>query len=185
MQDNEIVALFLSRDETAIEEAKTKYSRYLYKIAYNILGDNEDCEECLSDVWLGTWNSIPPQEPSVLQTYLAKITRRQAISILRKKNRDKRRASEYAVSLEELGDCLSDGNTPESEADVRLLSDTVNAWLHTLSKEQQAAFIGRYYFSDPIREIAKYLGMSETAVKSLLYRLRVGLKEHLEKEEIL
>lgn len=185
MQDKEIVELFLKRDESAIQNAKSKYDRYLYKIAYNILGDRGDCEECLSDTYLGAWNSIPPQEPSVLQTYLAKLARRSAITILRKRTRDKRRASEYAVSLCELEECLPDNNTPEHEADLKLLADAVNGWLRTLSPDKQAAFIGRYYFSDSIRDIARHLGVSETKVKSMLYRLRADLKKHLEKEEIL
>ena len=185
MQDKEIVELFLRRDESAIENAKSKYDRYLYKIAYNILGDREDCEECLSDVYLGAWNSIPPQEPSVLQAYLAKLTRRSAITMLRRKSRDKRRVSEYSVSLYELEECLPDNNTPEKEADLKLLADAVNSWLRTLSPDKQAAFIGRYYFSDSIRDIAGHLDVSETKVKSMLCRLRTELKKHLEKEEIL
>ena len=185
MQDNEIVAMFLERNETAIEQAKSRYERYLYKIAYNILGDREDCEECLSDVFLGAWNSIPPHEPEDLRTYLSKLTRRSAISVLRKKNRDKRRASEYAVSLEELSDVLPDNNTPERDADLRLLSDAISTWLKTLPEDRRAAFIGRYYFADSVREIAGYLGMSESKVKSILFRLRGSLRAYLEKEEIL
>ena len=185
MQDKEIVELYLKRDEAAIEKTKSKYDRYLHKIALNILGDRGDCEECLSDVYLGAWNSIPPQEPTVLQTYLAKLTRRGAISILRKRGRDKRRASEYSVSLDELEDCLSDKSTPEQEVDSKLLADAINDWLKTLSPQQQAAFIGRYYYADSIRDISGYLGLSESNVKSMLYRLRAALREHLEKEEIL
>lgn len=185
MQDKEIVELYLKRDEAAIEKTKSKYDRYLHKIALNILGDRGDCEECLSDVYLGAWNSIPPQEPAVLQTYLAKLTRRGAISILRKRGRDKRRASEYSVSLDELEDCLSDKSTPEQEVNSKLLADAINDWLKTLSPQQQAAFIGRYYYADSIRDISGYLGLSESNVKSMLYRLRAALREHLEKEEIL
>ena len=185
MQDREIVELFLKRDESAIEQAKSKYDRYLHTIAYNILGDREDCEECLNDVYLGAWTSIPPQEPNVLQTYLAKLTRRSAIDILRKRGRVKRKASEYSVSLTELEDCLSDKNTPEQDADLKLLASAVNTWLHTLSPQHQAAFIGRYYYADSIRDISGYLGLSESNVKSILYRLRAALREHLEKEEIL
>lgn len=185
MQDREIVELYLKRDESALTETKSKYDRYLHKIALNILGDRGDCEECLSDVYLGAWNSIPPKSPSILQTYLAKLTRRSAIDILRKRGRDKRRASEYSVSLDELEDCLSDNKTPEQEVDSKLLADAINAWLRTLSPQQQAAFIGRYYYADSIRDIAGYLGVSENNVKSILYRLRAALREHLEKEEIL
>lgn len=185
MQDEQIVELYLKRDESAIGETKSKYGRYLSKIAYNILGDVGDCEETLSDVYLGAWSSIPPQKPKVLQTYLAKLTRRASIDILRKRSRDKRVVSEYSVSLTELEDCLTDRSTPESEADLKLLAETVNSWLKTLTTEQRNAFICRYYYSDSIRDISKYLGTSEPKAKSMLYRLRIGLKAYLEKEEII
>ena len=185
MRDEQIVELYLMRDESAITQTKLKYGHYLQKIAYNILGDMRDCEEALSDVYLGAWNSIPPQKPSVLQTYLAKLTRRVSIDILRKRGRDKRRASEYAVSLTELEDCLPGGSDPEKDADLKLLAGAINGWLKTLPEQQRNAFIGRYYFSDSIRDIAKSLGISESKTKSILYRLRIGLKSHLEKEEII
>ena len=185
MQDERIVELFLARDESAISEAKKKYDRYLSKIAYNILGDISDCEESLSDIYLGAWNSIPPQKPQDLRSYLAKLARRVSIDILRKKTREKRRASEYSVSLSELGDCISDRSDPEQDTDLKLLSSAINSWLLTLSPEQRNCFIGRYYFSDSIRDISAYLGISESKTKSMLYRLRIGLKEHLEKECII
>ena len=184
MQDGQIVELFLRRDEESLSEARQKYGGYLKKTAYNILGDFEDCEECLNDVLLRAWNSIPPQKPDDLRTYLVMLTRRCAVDMLRKRTRKKRR-SEYSVSLEELDISLSDGNTPEREAELGLLTSAINDWLNTLPPIQRQAFVGRYYFCDPVDKIAKYLGISVTNAKTLLRRARLSLKAYLEKECII
>lgn len=111
MEDEQIVTLYWDRDETAIQETQTKYDRYLTKIACNILADMEDSRESVNDTYLAAWNSIPPQRPSVLSAYLAKLTRRISIDRFRYRTRDKRRDSQYALSLSELDDCVSGGNT--------------------------------------------------------------------------
>lgn len=113
MRDDEIVTLYWKRDERAIKETKNEYGRYLFKIANNILDDFEDSRESVNDTYLAAWNSMPPHRPSILSTYLGKITRRISIDIFRKKNREKRRASEYALSLSELEECISGGSMPE------------------------------------------------------------------------
>lgn len=182
MEDEQIVTLYWDRDETAIQETQTKYDRYLTKIACNILADMEDSRESVNDTYLAAWNSIPPQRPSVLSAYLAKLTRRISIDRFRYRTRDKRRDSQYALSLSELDDCVSGGNTTEEIINVKLLADTIGIYLRLQSEEARNAFIGRYYFLDSLKEVAAYCGMSESKCKSLLSRTRVGLKEYLEKE---
>ena len=182
MEDEQIVALYWERDEQAISETERKYDRYLLKIANNILNNQEDSRESVNDTYLAAWNSMPPHRPGVLSAYLAKLTRRISIDCFRYRTRNKRMASEYAVSLSELSDCVSGGNTTEEIVNAKALADAIGVYLRLQSKETQAAFLGRYYFLDPVKEIARYLGMSESKVKSLLYRTRLGLKEHLEKE---
>lgn len=118
MQDEKIVVLYWERNESAIYETEQKYGRYLMKIAYNILADMEDSKESVNDTYLGAWNSMPPHKPEILSTYLVKITRRISIDIFRKRNRKKRQISEYTISLEELGDCVSAGDTTEQEVDA-------------------------------------------------------------------
>ena len=164
MEDERIVALYWERSEQAIAETEKKYDRYLEKIAHNILNNLEDSRESVND------------------TYLAKLTRRISIDRFRYRIRDKRAGSEYAISLSELSDCVSGGNTAEEIVNAKALADAIGVYLRLQSKETQAAFLGRYYFLDPVKEIAAYLGMSESKVKSLLYRTRLGLKEYLEKE---
>lgn len=135
MEDEQIVTLYWNRDETAIQETQTKYDRYLTKIACNILADMEDSRESVNDTYLAAWNSIPPQRPSVLSAYLAKLTRRISIDRFRYRTRDKRRGSQYALSLSELDDCVSGGNTTEEIINVRLLADTIGIYLRLQSEE--------------------------------------------------
>lgn len=182
MEDAQIVSLYWQRSETAIAETEQKYGSYLAKIAYNILSDYEDSRESVNDTYLAAWNSMPPHRPGVLSTYLAKLTRRLSIDLFRRKNRDKRKASEYALSLEELEDCVSGGDTTEEGVNVRLLADAIGIYLRLQPEEVRNAFLGRYYFLDPLKEVAAYCGMSESKAKTLLYRTRQGLKEYLKKE---
>ena len=182
MQDEKIVELYWQRDESAISETQAKYENYLYKIAYNILSDKEDSNESVNDTYLAAWNSIPPHRPNVLSTYLDKLTRRISIDIFRKRNRIKRQGSEYALSLNELNDCLSSDNSPEKDYETKLLGEVINAFLHTLSDDARNVFIGRYYFLDSVKDVAKYCGISESKAKTLLFRTRNRLREYLEKE---
>ena len=182
MEDDEIVELYWARDEDAITQTKTKYGAYLNRVAYNILSDLEDSQECVSDTLLAAWRSMPDNRPKNLRTYLGKITRQVSIDLYRRRNRMKRYASEYAISLEELGDSFTDGRTPEDELNARLLTETVNRFLRTLPDEARNTFIGRYYFFDSVKNVARYCGMSESKCKSMLYRTRQSLKVYLQKE---
>ncbi len=182
MQDEKIVSLYWERDERALKETQIKYDRYLTKIAYNILADFEDSKESVNDTYLAAWNSMPPHKPDVLSTYLGKMTRRISIDIFRKRNREKRKASEYAISLTELEDCVAGVGTPEDSLELQFLAEAINAFLRTLSPDARNTFIGRYYFMDSVKEVASYCKMSESKAKSLLFRTRNKLKEYLREE---
>ena len=182
MKDAEIVALYWDRDESAIKQTQDKYGAYLSKIAYNILSDFEDSKECVNDTYLSAWNSMPNHRPNVLSTYLGKITRQLSIDVFRKKNSTKRYASEYAVSLEELGDSFSDGATPDQALDAKLLDEAINRFLRTLPVDARNTFIGRYYFFDSLKDVARYCGTSEVRAKSTLIRIRQSLKAYLVEE---
>lgn len=180
MQDEMIVELFWKRDETAISESEGKYRSYLSKIAYSVLADLEDAHEIINETLLRAWNSIPPQRPSMLKTYLGKIARELSLDMYRTKHRKKRVASEFTVSLDELGDIVSEGF--EGEIDLKLLGEAIDRYLQTVSYEARTAFVQRYFFADSLREISARQGVSEAAVKSMLFRTRQGLKEYLTKE---
>ncbi len=182
MEDSQIVSLYWDRDEEAIRETEAKYDRYLTKIAWNILANQEDSRESVNDTYLAAWNSMPPHRPSVLATYLGKLTRRLSIDRFRHRTRLKRQGSEYALSLEELDGTFSAGNTTEEMVNVRLLADAIGIFLRLQSQEVQNVFLGRYYYLDSIREVAAYCGISEAKAKTILHRTRLGLKDYLEKE---
>ena len=182
MDDIEIVGLYWQRDENAIACTDKKYRHYLHTIAYNILANKEDSQESVNDTYLAAWNSIPPHKPQVLSTYLGKLTRRISIDMFRKRNAEKRAGSEYALSLEELSECVSAGDTTVQELDCQILADAIAAYLKTLSTEARTVFLGRYYYLDPVSKIAAYCRFSQSKVKILLYRTRQGLGQYLKEE---
>ena len=181
MQDNEIVELYFNRNENAISKTDEKYGAYLTTIAYNITSDTEDSKEAVNDTYLAAWNSIPPQKPSVLRTFLSKITRRISIDIVRKNTRKKRGVSQYELTLAELEGCIGREDT-QDELEARILGEAISAFLRSLSNDARSAFICRYYFLDSMHDTAKYLGMTEAKLKSLLFRTRASLREYLQKE---
>ena len=138
MEDAAIVRLYWQRDEAAIRETREKYSAYLRKIAWQILANHEDCEESVNDTYFRAWNSMPPQKPGILSIYLGKLTRQLSIDLYRRKTRVKRGGSEYALSLTELEDCVSGGDTTGEELGFSLLHELTHfrrrdIWLKTLA----------------------------------------------------
>ena len=182
MDDNLIVELFFGRDERAIREAENKYSAYLRKVAYNILGSDEDVSECVNDTYLAAWNSIPPHKPTNLLTYLSKLVRRSAVDIYRSRTRQKRRGSEYSASLSELSEVLPSGDSPDDALNAKLLTKTIEDFLKGVTDESRKVFVARYYFLDSVSDISKYFGISTGKVKTILHRTRRKLREHLERE---
>lgn len=182
MEDAAIVALYWQRDESAIGRTQEKYGHYLTKIAFQILASREDSEESVNDTYLKAWKSMPPHRPGILSTYLGRITRQRSIDIFRERHREKRGGSEYALSLTELEDCLSAGDSTGAQVELSLLAEAIGAYLGGLPQETRTVFLERYYFLDPVAEIAARRGMSQAKLKSILYRARQGLRVYLEKE---
>ena len=182
MLDKDIVDLYWQRSETAIEKTAEKYGGYCYSIAYNILSQSEDAEECVTDTWIGAWNSMPPHKPSYLSGFLAKITRRISISKWRKKRAEKRGGGEIPLSLEELSECVSDGEDINDEIERRRLAEVLSAFVSSLEKNTRKVFLLRYFYNESIEKISRETGFSETKIKSMLYRARIKLAAVLEKE---
>ena len=182
MQDQQILDLYWSRQESAIQETQKKYGSFLQNLAYRILGNREDSAEAVNETYLKAWNSIPPQRPAALSPYLGKLARRAAIDSFRRRTREKRRGTEYALSLSELEDCLPASDTPESQTDLHLLSQALNRFLRSLPKESRTLFIRRYYHLEPLKEAAAACSMTESRAKGILYRLRQNLRTYLEQE---
>ena len=182
MEDQQIVALYWQRDQLAIEHTQKKYGHYLTKVAYHILYDLEDCAESVNDTYMAAWNAIPPHSPQSLCAFLSKLTRRISIDLLRKKQSAKRGGGEYEMSLEELSQCLPGGHDPETEVNGRDLVRTIEKFLRTLPEKTRNVFIGRYFYMDSVREVARYCGLSESNAKVMLHRTRIALGEYLKEE---
>ena len=182
MNDEEIVGLYWQRNESAIAETERKYGAYLTKIAYNILADAEDSRECVNDTYMRAWSSMPENRPSVLSAYLGKLARRLSIDRIRERGAEKRRASEYAVSLSELADTFSGGDTTESACEAARLGEAISSFLHGLPDEARNLFIIRYYYFDSVKAAAAACKMSEAKAKSMLFRTRQKLRDYLERE---
>ena len=182
MEDDMIVGLFWDRDERAIAESKTKYGRYCRHIAMRILNLREDAEEAESDTYLRAWETIPPNRPESLMSYLGAICRQIAIDKLKRNTRLKRGGGEFARALEELGECVADERNSGDFTDKIALRDALNAFLSSLPDEARRLFMQRYWWSCSINEIASEHGMTESAVKMSLLRSREQLREHLQKE---
>lgn len=183
MEDEKILSMYISRNEQAISQTEEKYGKQLFTMAMRILSNEEDSRECVNDAYLKAWNSIPPAYPTRLSAYLHKIVRSLSIDRLRQKASDKRKASEYSASLDELQECIAGNETPQEALEMDLLVETIENYLLQLPKTQRQMFLCRYYYLDPIKVIAKNFHISESKVKSSLYRTRCGLKQQLEKEE--
>ena len=182
LEDSVIVDLYLQRDETAIEHTAEKYGSRIRSLAYRMLGDIRTAEECENDTYFEAWNSIPPYEPREhFYAFLAGITRHSAVKLLRYGNRAKR--SGYLSELnEELGTCLPTPNATEEEADNAALCRAINEFLAGLDKEKRVIFIRHYWYLDTAADIAKRYSISESKVKTTLFRCREQLKKYLEKE---
>lgn len=184
MEDNEIIELYFSRSESAINVTRDKYGKYLRRIAYNILANNEDCDECENDTYFRAWSSIPPKRPTSLSAYLGTLARNIAITMYRKSNAASRAGSQYALSLDELAECVSDSETPELTAEDGMIAKAISDYLRTISAEARIIFVCRYFYNDPVSRIAGYFKSGDSKIKSSLFRTRNGLKEYLAKEGI-
>ena len=182
MEDQEIVELYWKRDESALEHSREKYHGYLSRIARQILYDREDSEEVVNDTYFKAWQSMPPQRPSKLSIYLGRLTRHGAIDYLRRRTSQKRGGATYEMCVEELEESVPGGETPQQALEEKLLVQLLNQFLETLSPQARALFLGRYYYFDPLWEVARYCGMGEGQAKSQLFRIRKRLKAYLEQE---
>ncbi len=179
--DEQIIELYWARDEKAIDETDFKYKKYLLSIAYNVLYDRLDCEECLNDTYIGAWNAMPPTRPNLLKAFLTTIVRRVAIKRYHNKRKKTAIPSEMTISLSELGDFISSDDV-ELDFDARRLGGVISGFVRSLSERRQFIFISRYYISDSIDTIARELQLSRSMVNKELAAIRVALKAKLESE---
>ncbi len=182
MDDRSIVELYWQRNEQAISETATKYGKYCYSIAYSILNNNEDAEESVNDTYNDAWHNIPPHRPSVLSTFLGKITRRISIDKFRYRTAKVRGGGEMTLVLDELLDCVASDEDIIEEMENEQLSEVVNVFVLSLPKTEKKVFLCRYWYMDSIDSICKQFGFSKSKVKVMLHRTREKLRTVLVKE---
>ena len=183
MEDSKIIELYFLRSEQAITETAEKYGAVTKKLAYNILHDLQDAEECVNDTYLGAWNTIPPQKPNPLLTYLCKILRNLAIKKYHSKTAAKRNST-YDVALDELENCLPSSDSVEDSFNAAETARSINAFLKSLSPENRILFVRRYWHADSIEDLAELFSVSPHTVSVRLNRIREKLKKHLRKEGV-
>ena len=184
MEDNEIIQLYFDRCEEAIAQTAQKYGKYCHTIAYNILHNVEDSEECVNDTYWKAWGAIPPSKPKILAAFLGKITRNLSLDKFRHYTAHKRGGGEMSLALEELGDCVSSFENTDDYVDSMFLVETLNQFLASLPAEQRKIFMRRYWYVSAVEEIANEYGISQSKVKMSLLRSRNKLKQVLEEEGI-
>jgi RNA polymerase sigma-70 factor (ECF subfamily) len=180
LTDKEIIAMYESRSETAIQETSKQYGSYCSTIAMNILRNREDVDECVNDVYMKLWESIPPERPNPFSTYIGRITRNLSIKKAKMKSAGKRGGGEVTLLLSELEQCTPSTLNVESEVDGNDLSRMINSFLSTVNKEDMTYFLCRYWYGDTIPQIAKKWSVGQSKVKMSLSRNRKKLKIYLE-----
>lgn len=182
MDDPKIVDLFLRRDENAILQTKEKYGRRLRDLTYGIVRDAQTAEGCENDMYLAAWNAIPPHAPrDYLYAFLARIARRISLNCCRDRRRLKRSAHICQLSAE-LAQCIPAPDDVERRIDDFILRRAINDFLSDLDAEKRNIFIRRYWYLDSIADIAQRYSLSESKVKTTLFRCRRQLRARLEKE---
>lgn len=184
MEDEAIIGLYWSRSESAVAETAKKYGGYLFRIAVNILKNKQDSEECVNDTYMKAWSAIPPERPVKLPPYLGRITRNLSINKYEKRKAKKRAGDETAVIFGELEECIPSRDNIEKDYESGLTGEMISGFLRTISEESRIVFVRRYWYADSVALISERLKISQSKVKTTLFRTRVRLREHLEREGI-
>ena len=184
MTDTEIISLFFARSEQAIDELAKKHGNAVARVARNILGNEQDTEECVNDTYLGTWNTIPPHRPSPLRTFVCRIARNLATKKYHS-NTAVIRNSQYDLALDDLEEILAGSNSVEEAYEAKELGAAINGFLATLNPSDRFLFMRRYWYSDPVKDIAKMAHSTTNSVTVRLFRIREKLRHYLVKEGLL
>lgn len=179
MKDSDIIQLYWDRNDRAISETSDKYGRYCRTIAKNILENEQDAEECVNDTYLNAWNAMPTHWPEQLSAFLGKLTRNLSFNRYKYNRAEKRGGGEFTLVLDELADCVSGKDNVEQEIDRRELTEAVNAFVAGLPERKRKIFVRRYWYADPVSEIAGVYGMGSGNVSKTLERMRKQLRNYL------
>lgn len=182
MDDSAIIELYFRRCETAISETDNKYGRLCRSLAFAILKNCEDMEECLNDTYLSVWNDIPPTRPNNFMAYICKIVRNLSLKRV-DYNKAMKRNEDLNISFSELEDILPDALIiPEIENED--IGKMISTFLRSQKPDVRNVFIRKYWFFDSVSDIAERYSFTESKVKNMLYHTRIKLKEFLRKEGV-
>ena len=184
IDDEQIIELYWQRNENAIQETDKKYGQFLFRIAYNILHDRLDCEECQNDTYLDVWKAIPPTRPTVFPAFITKIMRRIALDRYKEKTAKRRIPSEYTVSMEDIKDTLHSNETVDSEYAAEELGKIISDYVRSLTDRQRYIFIDRFYLAEPVETIAADLSISVSTIYREIENIKQDLKTYLERNEV-
>lgn len=182
--DEQIIEMYWQRNELAIQETDKKYGQFLFRIAYNILHNRLDCEECQNDAYLDTWNAIPPTRPIVFSAFITQITRRIALDRYKEKSRKKRIPSELTVSIEDMNETLHDYSMVDAHYDIKEIGRVINEYVKNLPERQRYIFIDRFYLAESVETISTDLSISVATVYREIEKIKQGLKIHLERNDV-
>ena len=182
MEDEEILALYIRRNEEAITQTARKYAAYCRAIIARCLPRREDQEECVSDIWVRVWDTIPPKHPQNLRLYLGSIARNLSFSRWRRQYAEKRGGAAVELALDELDECIPSPGTPEETVLTRSLGETINRFLAALSRRERGIFLRRYYYTETAVEIGTRYGLKPGNVQTILSRTRKKLRDYLSRE---
>ncbi|MBQ8624356.1 MAG: sigma-70 family RNA polymerase sigma factor [Oscillospiraceae bacterium] len=178
-----ILELYFQRSEDAINATDSEYGKLLRQISFNILRNQLDVEECVSDTYLQMWNTIPPNRPESLKAYACKIIRNLSINRLKYLNSEKRSSQEFIGILDELSEAIPSGEDIEAKVEGIALGEEINNFLKQQNKETRIIFIKRYWLFMSTAEISADMRISQTKITSSLHRTRQKLKKHLTEKE--
>ena len=184
LSDETIIEMYWQREEKAIKETDIKYGQFLFRIAYGILHDRLDCEECQNDTYLGIWKAIPPTKPTVFPAFITQIMRRIAINKYKEKTSKKRIPSELTSSIEDYESTLTSNDTVDGDFSAEEVGRIINNYVNELTERQRYIFIARFYMAESVESIADDLTMAKATVYRELDKIKQGLKHHLEKNEV-
>lgn len=182
--DEKIIDMYWDRNPDAIQETNQKYGPMLRNIAYNVLADIQDCEECQNDAYLRIWNSIPSTRPTVFPAFIAQIMRRVAFSRYKEKSRKKRIPSQLIISLEELDHSISNGRLLEEAYEAKEFGELINSYIESLDDDHKYLFMDRYYLAEPVEKTASDLSIPVRVAYRELRKIRQGLREYLERNGV-
>ena len=181
-EDWELIELYLARDEAAIAGTEKKYGRLLTALSERITENFSDAQECVNDTYLGAWNSIPPHRPyDYLYAFLARIVRHLSLDRVKYRTRERRAAVVIELSAEMEACIPAPDDEPAAWTDERF-AEVLDAFLANEKPLARRIFLRRYWFMESVKTVAARFGISESRVKSSLFRSRERLRAHLEKE---